>query len=162
MSKRTEGSSPGVPSPDMPSLHPSPTSNHLKGSGMPTNEEIITALVAKARTAQKKVENYTQAQIDEVALSVAWQVYKDENIAVCARTAVEETGKGVYEDKLTKHKVKVFGVCRDIKHAKPVGVVGALTPVTNPTATPASNGTGILKGRNAVIFAPHPAAKRSC
>ncbi|MRR12511.1 aldehyde dehydrogenase family protein, partial [bacterium] len=97
-----------------------------------------------------------------------------------ARSAVDETGKGVYEDKLTKHKVKVFGVCRDIKHAKtvgvierdeargltkyakPVGVVGALTPVTNPTATPASNGTGILKGRNAVIFAPHPAAKNSC
>jgi sulfoacetaldehyde dehydrogenase len=147
---------------------------------MPSNEEIIAALVAKARIAQKQVENYTQGQIDEVALSVAWQVYKDENIAVCARTAVEETGKGVYEDKLTKHKVKVFGVCRDIKHAKtvgvierdeargltkyakPVGVVGALTPVTNPTATPASNGTGILKGRNAVIFAPHPAAKQSC
>jgi sulfoacetaldehyde dehydrogenase len=147
---------------------------------MPSNEEIIAALVAKARVAQKQVENYTQEQIDEVALSVAWQVYKDENIAVCARNAVDETGKGVYEDKLTKHKVKVFGVCRDIKHAKtvgvierdeargltkyakPVGVVGALTPVTNPTATPASNGTGILKGRNAVIFAPHPAAKNSC
>ena len=147
---------------------------------MSSNEEIIGALVAKARAAQKQVENYTQEQIDEVALSVAWQVYKDDNIAACAKIAVEETGKGVYEDKITKHKVKVFGVCRDIKHAKtvgvierdeargltkyakPVGVIGALTPVTNPTATLASNGTGILKGRNAVIFAPHPAAKRSC
>lgn len=147
---------------------------------MSSNEEIIGALVAKARAAQKQVENYTQEQIDEVALSVAWQVYKDDNIAACAKIAVEETGKGIYEDKITKHKVKVFGVCRDIKHAKtvgvierdeargltkyakPVGVIGALTPVTNPTATLASNGTGILKGRNAVIFAPHPAAKRSC
>jgi sulfoacetaldehyde dehydrogenase len=147
---------------------------------MSSNEEIIGALVAKARAAQKQVENYTQEQIDEVALSVAWQVYKDDNIAACAKIAVEETGKGVYEDKITKHKVKVFGVCRDIKHAKtvgvierdeargltkyakPVGVIGALTPVTNPTATLASNGTGILKGRNAVIFAPHPSAKRSC
>lgn len=147
---------------------------------MSSNEEIIGALVAKARAAQKQVENYTQEQIDEVALSVAWQVYKDDNIAACAKIAVEETGKGVYEDKITKHKVKVFGVCRDIQHAKtvgvierdeargltkyakPVGVIGALTPVTNPTATLASNGTGILKGRNAVIFAPHPAAKRSC
>jgi sulfoacetaldehyde dehydrogenase len=147
---------------------------------MSSNEEISGALVAKARAAQKQVEKYTQEQIDEVALSVAWQVYKDDNIAACAKIAVEETGKGVYEDKITKHKVKVFGVCRDIKHAKtvgvierdeargltkyakPVGVIGALTPVTNPTATLASNGTGILKGRNAVIFAPHPAAKRSC
>ena len=64
---------------------------------MPSNEEIIAALVAKARVAQKQVENYTQEQIDEVALSVAWQVYKDENIAVCARSAVDETGKGVYQ-----------------------------------------------------------------
>jgi sulfoacetaldehyde dehydrogenase len=115
---------------------------------MLSNEEIVGALVARARTAQKQVENYTQEQIDEVALSVAWQVYRDENIAVCAKIAVEETGMGVYEDKLTKHKVKVLGVCRDIKHAKtvgvierdeargltkyakPIGVIGALTPAT--------------------------------
>ena len=87
---------------------------------------------------------------------------------------------GIYEDKIKKHKVKVGGVCRDVlnaktvgiierneakgitKYAKPVGVVGALTPVTNPTATCGSNGVSILKGRNAVIFAPHPRAKKSC
>jgi len=141
---------------------------------------IIDELVKKARTAQKQIENYTQEQIDEVCLSVGWQVYKDDNIAACAKIAVEETGMGVYEHKLKKHKVKVLGVCRDIlkaktvgvierdetagitKYAKPVGVVGALSPVTNPTATPASNSVSILQGRNAVIFAPHPKAKRSC
>ena len=141
---------------------------------------IISDLVAKARKAQKQVENYSQEQIDEVCLSVGWQVYKDDNIQKCARIAVEETGMGVYEDKLKKHKVKVMGVCRDIlkaktvgiierdevtgitKYAKPVGVVGALSPVTNPTATPASNSVSILQGRNAVIFAPHPRAKKSC
>ncbi|MBW2611960.1 MAG: aldehyde dehydrogenase family protein [Deltaproteobacteria bacterium] len=141
---------------------------------------IIDELVKNARTAQKQIENYTQEQIDEVCLSVGWQVYKDDNIAACAKIAVEETGMGVYEHKLKKHKVKVLGVCRDIlkaktvgvierdettgitKYAKPVGVVGALSPVTNPTATPASNSVSILQGRNAVIFAPHPKAKRSC
>ena len=141
---------------------------------------IIGDLVARARAAQKQIENYTQEQIDEVCLSVGWQVYKDDNIEACAKIAVEETGMGVYEHKLKKHKVKVLGVCRDIlkaktvgiierdeatgitKYAKPVGVIGALSPVTNPTATPASNTVGILKGRNAVIFAPHPRAKRSC
>ena len=141
---------------------------------------IIDELVKKARTAQKQIENYTQEQIDEVCLSVGWQVYKDDNITACAKIAVEETGMGVYEHKLKKHKVKVLGVCRDIlkaktvgvierdettgitKYAKPVGVVGALSPVTNPTATPASNSVSILQGRNAVIFAPHPKAKRSC
>ncbi len=143
-------------------------------------EKVISDLIAKARAAQKQVENYTQEQIDEVCLSVGWQLYKDDNISECARIAVEETGMGVYEDKIKKHKVKVGGVCRDIltaktvgvierneatgitKYAKPVGVIGALTPVTNPTATCGSNGVGILKGRNAVIFAPHPRAKKPC
>ncbi|MCP4755592.1 MAG: aldehyde dehydrogenase family protein [Proteobacteria bacterium] len=143
-------------------------------------EKTVSDLVAKAREAQKQVENYTQEQIDEVCLAVGWQLYKDENIAVCAKSAVAETGMGVYEDKIKKHKVKVGGVCRDVltaktvgviekneatgitKYAKPVGVIGALTPVTNPTATCGSNGVGILKGRNAVIFAPHPKAKVPC
>jgi sulfoacetaldehyde dehydrogenase len=144
------------------------------------DQKMVGELVDKARAAQRQIENYTQEQIDEVCLAVAWQVFKDDNIAVCAKSAVEESGMGVYEHKLKKHKVKVGGVVRDIlkaktvgvierdettgitKYAKPVGVVGALTPVTNPTATPASNGVGILKGRNAVIFAPHPRAKKSC
>lgn len=143
-------------------------------------EEIIGQLVTRAREAQLQIENYTQEQIDDVCLSVAWEVYNDANIHECAKIAVEETGMGKYEDKITKHKVKVLGVINDVKgaksvgliehdekkkirkYAKPVGVVGALTPVTNPTATPASNAVSILKGRNAVIFAPHPKAKQSC
>jgi len=88
---------------------------------MALNEEIIAGLVAKARAAQKQIENYTQQQIDDVCLAVGWQVYKDDNIAACAKIAVEETGMGVYEHKLTKHKVKVLGVCKDIKGAKSVG-----------------------------------------
>ena len=77
---------------------------------MSDDQRIISDLVAKARIAQKQIENYTQEQIDEVCLSVGWQVYKDDNIAACAKIAVEETGMGVYEDKLKKHKVKVLGV----------------------------------------------------
>lgn len=143
------------------------------------NHELIRDLVSRARTAQAAVNDYTQRQIDEVCTAVAWEVYRDENIALLAASAVEETGMGVYGDKITKHKNKVLGVIRDVlqgksvglierdeargirKYAKPVGVIGALTPVTNPTATPASNAVSILKGRNAVIFAPHPKSKRS-
>jgi len=143
-------------------------------------EKIIGDLLIRARKAQAQIENYTQEQIDDVCLSVAWEVYNDANIHECAKIAVEETGMGKYEDKITKHKVKVLGVINDVKgaksvgliehdekkkirkYAKPVGVVGALTPVTNPTATPASNAVSILKGRNAVIFAPHPKAKQAC
>ncbi|MFP4364946.1 MAG: aldehyde dehydrogenase family protein [Spirochaetia bacterium] len=146
---------------------------------MEENAKNIADLVAKARKAAKEIENYTQEQIDDAVLSVGWEVYNDDNIKKLARLAVDETGMGVYEDKVTKHKVKVLGVLDDVKdaksvgmiekddqaqiykYAKPVGVVGALTPVTNPTATPASNAVSILKGRNAVIFAPHPRAKKS-
>lgn len=141
--------------------------------------EYIAELVKKARAAQAVAATWTQERVDEVVLAVAWSVYKDENIQALARAAVNETGMGVYEDKITKHKNKVMGVVRDIigaksvglievdearglrKYAKPVGVVGALAPVTNPTATPASNGLSILKGANAVIFAPHPKAKNA-
>ncbi len=144
-----------------------------------TTQEEIKGLIEKAKVAQAKVENYTQAQIDEMCVAVGWEVYNDENIEKLAIAAVEETKMGNVADKILKHKGKVLGVLKDIKgavsvglmernektgiskYAKPVGVVAALTPVTNPTATPASNGITILKGGNAVIFAPHPKAKIS-
>ena len=137
-------------------------------------EGMIRELVEKARAAQEKVANYTQEQIDDVCMAIGWEVYKDENIKVLAEMAVRETGMGNVEDKIKKHKGKILGVMVDVKgarsvglierdekkglskYAKPVGVIGALTPVTNPTATPGSNAVSILKGRNAVIFAPHP------
>ena len=143
------------------------------------NNSVIDELVKKARAAQEQVANYTQDQIDEVCRAVAWQVYKDENIRQLAELAVAETGMGRVEDKIVKHKNKVLGIITDAlafksvglierdeakgisKYAKPVGVVGALTPVTNPTATPSSNAVAILKGRNAVIFAPHPRSKKA-
>lgn len=139
-----------------------------------SDEALIAGYVARARAAQAEIADWSQEQIDDACLSVAWEVYEDDNIRKLATIAVEATGMGNVADKITKHKVKVMGVLRDIrtaktvglierdealgisKYAKPVGVVGALLPVTNPTATPASNGLGILKGRNAMIFAPHP------
>lgn len=146
---------------------------------MNDNERLIAGLVAKARAAQAVAAGWDQARVDEVCAAVGWSVYNDANIARLAASAVEETGMGVVADKVTKHKNKVLGLLRDLrgaksvglieydeakgikKYAKPVGVVGALAPVTNPTATPSSNGLSILKGRNAVIFAPHPKAKKS-
>jgi len=61
---------------------------------MSDDQQVISELVATARKAQEQVADYTQEQIDEVCLSVGWQVYKDENIHHCARTAVEESGMG--------------------------------------------------------------------
>jgi sulfoacetaldehyde dehydrogenase len=139
--------------------------------------EMIGTLVGKARKAQSLIASYTQEQIDEVCVAAGWQVFKDDNIAELAEMAVAETGMGNVPDKIKKHKGKILGVLKDLrgsksvglieydeikgisKYGKPVGVVGALTPVTNPTATPGSNALSILKGRNAVIFAPHPKSK---
>ncbi len=142
-------------------------------------KDIISKLIERAHAAQEKIADYTQEQIDEVCLAIGWEVYKDENIQMLAELAVKETGMGNVEDKIAKHKGKILGVLKDIKdagsvglieedlekqiykYAKPVGVVGALTPVTNPTVTPGSNAISIIKGRNAVIFAPHPRSKDS-
>jgi sulfoacetaldehyde dehydrogenase len=141
-------------------------------------KETIAAYLKRARAAQAIVADYTQEQIDRVCVAVGYEVYNDENIKQLAELAVEETTMGNVKDKIAKHKNKVLGVLADVKgarsvglieedmikkikkYAKPVGVVGALTPVTNPTATPSSNAVTIIKGRNAVIFAPHPKAKK--
>lgn len=137
----------------------------------------LDKMLEKARAAQKIVEYWPQEKVDEMVAAAAWEVYKQENAEACARMAAEETGMGIYEHKLIKHQKKTIGTLRDldgvktvgiieedkakglIKIAKPVGVIGALTPVTNPTSTPPGNGLPILKTRNAVIFAPHPRAK---
>lgn len=142
-------------------------------------QATIRELVDRARAAQKVAACFSQEEVDRVCTAAAWEVYCDGNIKKLAELAVSETGMGLVEDKVLKHKNKVMGVIDDVrkaksvgllehdvergirKYAKPVGVVGALTPVTNPTATPSSNAISILKGRNAVIFSPHPAAKNS-
>lgn len=148
---------------------------------MRTPQSLISTMMQKARTAQAAVSDWDQEQIDRLCLAVGWQVYEDANIQRLAQTAVAETGMGTTAHKVAKHKAKILGVLSDVmapeaktvgligvdekrgirKYAKPVGVIGALTPVTNPTATPGSNAISILKGRNAVIFAPHPRAEKS-
>ena len=140
---------------------------------------IIEELIRQARVAQTVAATYTQEQIDTLCYAIGWSMYKDENITRLAELAVEETGMGIVGDKIKKHRSKVMGVMNDIrgartvglievdearnirKYGKPVGVVAALCPVTNPTATPASNALSILKGGNAVIFSPHPRAKNA-
>jgi len=144
--------------------------------------QIINKLVAKAKLAQQQIENYNQEQTNELVTAVSWALYKQENAEYLARFGVEETGMGKYEDKVIKNRRKTLGTLRDLLNpkaksvgiidvdektgitqiAKPLGVVGALTPVTNPSATPVNKTMMILKGRNAVILAPHPRGKKTC
>jgi len=136
----------------------------------------IQTLVAKARKAQAVFETFSQEQVDAIVRDIARYVY--DNAEMLARMAVDETGIGVYEDKVLKKKGKARVIWNNLKDkksrgiigedpetgltlvAKPMGVVGAVTPVTNPVVTPMCNGMFALKAGNAVIFAPHPKAQK--
>ncbi len=138
-------------------------------------DSVVNTLVGSARQAMSKFRNADQPFVDEAVTAIAWSLYKPENAASLAENAVSDTGLGNVQDKITKNQRKTFGTLRDlmrvrtvgviekdlelgiVKYAKPVGVVGAVTPSTNPAATPVNKCMMALKGRNAVIVAPSPA-----
>lgn len=141
--------------------------------------EYVAELMARARKAQAIADNYTQEKVDELVKAVAWAAAKDENAQKIARLAIDESQLGYYEGKYIKVTKKVKGALRDIKDeksvgiiernekkglikiAKPVGVIGALVPCTNPEATPVVKAMFALKGRNAIVFSPHPRTKKT-
>ncbi len=145
-------------------------------------DSTIAELVSRARAAIGIFEHYDQEQVDEVVQAVAWAIIKRENAEELARLAVEDTGLGKYEDKVDKNRRKSLGTLQDLldpsarsvgvievdeekgitKIAKPVGVVAAVTPSTNPAATPANKTMMALKGRNAIIIAPSPKGASTC
>lgn len=143
---------------------------------------VIADLVGKARSAMDVYIDYDQDQVNEVVQAAAWAIIKQENAEELARRAVEDTGLGNFEDKVRKNQRKNLGTLRDLldpsaksvgvinvdeekgitEIAKPVGVVAAVTPSTNPAATPANKAMMALKGRNAVIIAPSPKGASTC
>ena len=139
-------------------------------------ESSINDLVERARIAQAKYESFSQQQVDAVVRDIGKFVY--DNAESLAKMAVEETEMGSYEDKILKNKGKARVIWNNLKDkksrgvigednetnlvfvAKPMGVVAAVTPVTNPIVTPMCNGMFALKTGNAVIFASHPKAQK--
>jgi len=135
---------------------------------------IVAALVEKARAAQKIFARSTQEQLDEAATAAGWAIMNPAHNKALAELAVKDTGLGVVADKIAKNHRKTLGLLRDLKGAKstgviaeypergiteiarPVGVVAAAVPSTNPAATPANNIINALKCGNAVIVAPSP------
>ncbi|MEH6813848.1 MAG: aldehyde dehydrogenase family protein [Motiliproteus sp.] len=140
----------------------------------------VAELVANARKAQAIFNSYNQAQVDEVVTATAWALINPKNNERLSGLAVEETGLGNVEDKITKNHRKTLGLLRDLKVAKtvgvinedpengiveigrPVGVVGVIVPSTNPIATPMNNTLNALKCGNAIILAPSPKGQPSC
>ncbi|MFT5607817.1 MAG: sulfoacetaldehyde dehydrogenase [Parvicella sp.] len=147
------------------------------------SSELSTAVsetVARARAAQAIFAQYSQTQVDEVVTAVAWSIINPTNNVELATMAVSDTGFGNVEDKITKNRRKTMGLLRDLKSAKtvgvvaefpekglieiarPVGVVGAIVPSTNPAATPANKTLNALKCGNAMILAPSPKGANTC
>ena len=144
------------------------------GSGCPVAE-----LARRAKAAMESYENRNQNRVDMAVRAVAWAICKPENARMLAEMAVADTGLGNVESKVVKNVRKTFGTLRDLLRArtvgvveecrergltiygKPVGVVGAVCPSTNPSATPANKAMMALKGGNAIIVAPSPSGYRT-
>ena len=145
--------------------------------GSVQDREEVAAMIARARAAQEAIADYTQEQVDQLITAMVWAVAREDRSEEIARFTVDETQLGNYEGKYLKiHRKtratlmdiindKSVGVIEEIpernivKIAKPVGVIGALSPSTNPEATPVIKAISAVKGRNAIIVAPHPRAK---
>jgi len=144
----------------------------------PSNESSaashVAELVSRARAAQAIADRWSQQQADEAATAAGWAIVEPERNRALAELAVRDTGIGNVPDKIAKNRRKTMGLLRDlegarsvgvisedrerglIEIARPVGVVAAITPSTNPAATPANNIINALKGRNAIVLAPSP------
>ena len=136
--------------------------------------DIVAGVIARARAAQRRFAQYDQAQVDEVVTAAGWAIVEPARNRALAERAVHDTGLGNVADKVAKNRRKTIGLLRDlaaarsvgiieqdparglIEIARPVGVVAAITPSTNPGATPANNILNALKGRNAIVLAPSP------
>ena len=139
------------------------------------NKAIIDALVDKAQHALSLFMNLDQEQVDAIVHAMA--IAGMENHIVLAKHAVQETGRGVYEDKIIKNMFASENIWHSIKSeksvgvidendmegyievAEPVGVVAGVTPVTNPTSTTIFKSLITMKTRNPIIFGFHPSAQ---
>jgi sulfoacetaldehyde dehydrogenase len=140
----------------------------------------VESIIERGRTAQKIYEQYTQSQVNLVVEAVAWAILEPKRNQELAELAVQDTGLGDVADKFKKNFRKTLGLVRDLSYAKtvgiisedlktgltefarPVGVVAAITPSTNPGATPINKILNALKCRNAVVVAPSPKGYSTC
>ncbi|GHT64963.1 aldehyde-alcohol dehydrogenase [Endomicrobiia bacterium] len=141
------------------------------------NTESLNALIERVKKAQEVYATFAQEQVDKIFKAAA--VAANQARIPLAKMAVEETGMGIIEDKVIKNhfaseyiynKHKYALTCGIISEDKangikivaaPVGVIAGVVPTTNPTSTAIFKSLITLKTRNAIIFSPHPRAKKS-
>lgn len=137
-------------------------------------EQVVGDLIRRARIAQSSFAQLGQQSLDDAVAAAGWAIMEPGRNRQLAELAVRETSLGNVDDKITKNHRKTLGLLRDLKgvrthgvtledkskgiteFTRPVGVVAAITPSTNPGATPANNIINALKCGNAVIVAPSP------
>ncbi len=140
-------------------------------------EQTIRDLIERSKAAQKIAESFSQRKVDELAAAIVYTLSRYELAKELAENCVAETDIGNIDSKIAKLTKKMPAVLYQIKSqktvgvtdripekgiikiAKPVGIIAALVPSTNPEATPVFKGVLGLRARNAVIFAPHPRSK---
>ena len=143
-------------------------------------QELVATLVTRARAALERFERFGQDGIDAAVAAAGWAILEPGRNRRLAELAVQATGLGNVEDKFRKNQRKTLGLLRDLKGvrsvgviaedaarglteiARPVGVVAAVTPATNPAATPANNIINAVKGGNAIVLAPSPRGASTC
>jgi acyl-CoA reductase-like NAD-dependent aldehyde dehydrogenase len=139
-------------------------------------QAIARGLLERARAAMAAIAEYDQATVDRLCRAVAWAGGNEQTAIKLANMSVDESGMGSREP---KRRAKVLGILRDalrqksmgiieeipekgiVKYAKPAGVITALIPVTSPYVTPIGIAIYAIKCKDAVIFSPHPASKRT-
>ncbi len=137
---------------------------------------MIDDLVEKAKVASKEYMKLDQDQIDNIVKQMSMAGL--EHHMELAKMAVEETGRGIYEDKITKNMFATEYVYHSIKYdktvgviseneeegyeeiAEPIGIIAGVTPVTNPTSTTMFKSLIAAKTRNVIIFGFHPSAQK--
>ena len=147
----------------------------VKSNEVKTHDDL-KLIIEKAKNAQKIYAKFTQEQVDKIFKAAATAA--DKMRIPLAKMAVEESGMGVMEDKIIKNhfaaeyiynkykNFKTAGIISEDKAngikrvAEPIGVIAAVIPTTNPTSTAIFKALIALKTRNALVFSPHPRAKK--
>ena len=151
----------------------------VKPTADPNVTRVVDELVRRGRAAMASFAEADQARVDDAVTALAWSLYNPAHAKELAELAVKDTQLGNVSDKIIKKQRKTFGTLRDllrvksvgiieedrklgvVKYAKPVGLVCAITPSTNPGATPVNKAMMAIKGRNALIIAASPAGLKT-
>src|SRR5574344_2627306 len=151
------------------------TENKVTSPEIVDSMEALAIRIGEIKEAQRKFATYTQEQVDAIFKAAATAA--NQARIPLAKSAVEETGMGIVEDKVIKNHYAaeyIYNAYKDVKTcgviekdeaagieklAEPIGVIGAVIPTTNPTSTAIFKTLIALKTRNGIVISPHPRAK---